>query len=512
MVMGNIRYNSSVHGFFIISLIAGLFGYWFAQQQLLFLSPDAFASYPKIYFFITILKCFFTIFVFFLLTYLLMRHFSRKKLGVLTVATAFFPLLFVYLHCPLYLICMFIIVVQLACLFCKWRAKDYSWLVTTYSVDLIALVLLLLLHLIFTSEFSPLHWKFSLITTTTEPIPILAPLYKSYAQAKQFAFSTMDYAEWAGILNPPITLASPLLQFLTLILDLPSINPVTFHMVLAAINFLLIIVGSFGCYLFLKYAAKIHAIYAFLGGYLMFFGVSPYLRMMQQADGGVFLSSYGVFPYCLLLLSLAFEKKNYLLSTWAGLALASQFFILTPHPEGIIYSVFFLGIYALGLMIFSPYSRWYQRVLLTAVTFFSFFLLTAYIVVPTFIDQYTGNMHTISHLNIGVSKLDDFKVFKCIFLIFTPLSLLLLWRNRESYPTYLSSLFFCLFLYAIFISTTNMHFNHIIMQFFHIGLHIDFPWRIGMYVCLSIFIIATICLDSLANHFMRLIIFLVPGK
>jgi len=498
------KYASQKWDYIIISLIAIVFGYWFARQQLYALSPEAFNSYPKFYFLTTICKCFFTILISFSLSYLLLAHFSRQKLGSKWVANSFLPLLLVYLHCPLIIIFFSILAIQLFGLIYVWRADDYLWLLNKYSVDVMALFLIFILHLIISSEFSPLHWKHALFTLPMEEISIEAPLYKGYSLAKQFVFSTMDYSEWAGVLNPPITLASPFLQFLTLVLDLPSLNPFPFHVLVLAINFLLIVGGSFGCYLFLKYAGKIRTAFAILGCCLMFFSASPYLQLMISNDGAVFLSSYATLPYCLLFLSLACEKKSLLLAGWTGVAMTAQFFILTPHPEGIIYLVLFMGCYAVGLILFSSYLNFLNRTLLIILAFISFFLLSAYVVVPILVDQFAGNMYTFAHMDIAANQpLNESYVH--IFKIFIPLSLVFVLGRRRSYPVYLPSLFLCLCFYVMQIATTNIELVKALVNNLHVGLHVWTPWRMQMYVCFSLFIVTVICLDAITCALMQFI-------
>jgi hypothetical protein len=334
------RTKTSNIPFVVIMLIAAGFGFWFAFQQLHAVSnaSAATASYPSVYLFITAIKCFFTILVIFGISYLLLYIISRHKISGLWVAFSFLPLLLLVSDYPKGIILGLIVALQIAGLLFVWRSKDYDIFRKKYLVDAVALLVLFILHLIITTQFSPLHLKKALFTKFSEEIPVQAPLYKGFSLAKQFVFSTFDHSEWAAVVNPPITLASPLSQLITFLFNLPSIDPVTFHVVIDSITFLLIVGGAFGCYLFLKYAAKVCSILSWFGGALMFFSAANYLWLMIWADGGIFLSSYAMLPYCLLFLTLACEKRRYYLAAWAGVAMASPFFILTPHPEGVIYT------------------------------------------------------------------------------------------------------------------------------------------------------------------------------
>ena len=495
----------------LITMIGTAFGFWFAQQQLLSVSPDALLTYPKFYILLTVFKCLLTILIFFAVSCLVLIHLSRQKLDPRWIAYSFLPLLLTFAKCPLAIILGLISTLQLSSLMLVWQRKDYTWLLTKYGVDLGALFVLFMLHLMLTSLYSPLHWHQALFTKAgevSEEIPIQAPIYKGYSLAKQYSFSTMDYSEWASVLNPPVTLASPLSQLLTLTFDLPSINPVAYHRLFSAINFLLIIAGSFGCYLFLRYAAKLSPVFAFLGGSLMFFGASRFMFLMVSYDGAIFMSSYATFPYCLLLLSLACEKRSYALAAWTGVALASQFFILTPHPEGIVYTGFFLGVYGIGLILFSPFASLKQRFLLTSFAFVNFLLLSAYVVTPMLVDEITGVAHTFAHTDLNVNSTEYLQRFEILFTVFIPLSLLLLSNRRQLYPAFLPALFFCVCMATLYAATTKLSFISALVNTLHVGLHIWVPWRIGLFVCLSIIIVTVICLEALTSKALQFIIFL----
>jgi hypothetical protein len=388
------------------------------------------------------------------------------------------------------------VALQIAGLLFVWRSKDYDIFRKKYLVDAVALLVLFILHLIITTQFSPLHLKKALFTKFSEEIPVQAPLYKGFSLAKQFVFSTFDHSEWAAVVNPPITLASPLSQLITFLFNLPSIDPVTFHVVIDSITFLLIVGGAFGCYLFLKYAAKVCSILSWFGGALMFFSAANYLWLMIWADGGIFLSSYAMLPYCLLFLTLACEKRRYYLAAWAGVAMASPFFILTPHPEGVIYTALCVGLFALGLIFFSPYGNWKQRFLLTTAAFTTFALLSAYVVVPMFIDQWGGNMYTFAHTSDIEANYPLHPEYLKLLKIFIPLSALLLTLRRKIYPAYLPALFFCLLINLLLYATTFLQFNNAVVNILHIGVHLWMPWRLSLFAILSLFLVVIMCLDG----------------
>ncbi len=115
------------------------------------------------------------------------------------------------------------------------------------------------------------------------------PPFRGFLLAKQFHLVYIDHSQWAGIMHTPVSLMSTCLQLITLFFDLPSLSVESFHVVLSAIAFILVVLGSFGCYLFLRYAANISLPFAIFGGSLYFFSNDPHLERMFTSDAGIFL-------------------------------------------------------------------------------------------------------------------------------------------------------------------------------------------------------------------------------
>jgi hypothetical protein len=359
------------------------------------------------------------------------------------------------------------------------------------------------LHFFLTTRFNPLNWSKALLTGEgyfTEELPVVAPIFKGFVLAKQFAFSFVDHAAWAGVMNPPTTLSSPFMQMLVFILDLPSISYESFHAVLAAIFFLLAIIGSFGFYLFLKYAAKLHWLFCIFGGFLFFFSGAPFLSGMFIADGGILVSPYAMFPYALLLISIAFEKNDLRFSAWAGAALAAQFFFLSPHPEGVIYSLLFYGVFMTSLVYYSTQLSLKRRILLAITSFISFFILSAHSLIPVLYDQMAGNMYVFAHTgDIKHGKLADMK-FYASMLALSMLASRLFLKNKITFsPVYLSALSLALFIGILMVLTWVTTVARVLAHLLHIGLHFWYIFRPGMYFILATFIVFLFILEELTK-------------
>ncbi|HEX4046057.1 MAG TPA: YfhO family protein [Gammaproteobacteria bacterium] len=492
--------------FFIISIIALVFGYWFATNQLHAISDQAFSSYPTEYFLLTIIKCYFTIIAFYLFALIITCYFSVKKIAPLAIAASFSPLILVYAHLPLYWIAFSIISLQACLLIYHAKKPNISWLKSNCLVDSIVFCILLITHFFLTTAYSPLHWDNAMLVnhgSISEEIIAVTPMFKGFVLAKLFSFSSFDHSLWGGILNPPITLSSPYLMLVSFIFDLPSVDVASFHALHLFTLFTLIVGGSFGLYLFLKYAAKVHTIFALVGGLLFFFSAAPYNSLIMGGDAGIFLSSYAVCPYAMLMIALAFKKNNITLACWAGAALAAQFFFLAPHPEGVIYALFFYGLFVLGLGLFSTALTFKRRVWLITISFIAFFALSAFTIVPILYDQLSGNMRVFAHADVITTPSGIFADYNNILLLFIPLSLLVfLKRNaKKQRPLFLSVLFLTLSFWLFTFLTTCEGFNAWLLKILHVGLHIWLPHRIGIFFCLPIFIIALMTLNQLTESF-----------
>lgn len=485
----------------LIVFIALAFGYWFATNQAVMISPDALSLLPTKYFSLTVLKCVLTIITVYLFSHLLLSCIAKIK--PIYTALTFMPILLIYFNQPLLHIVALISIFQIFLLLLILKKQDYQQLKKAYLVDIIVLSILFLLHLIFTTQYSPTHWDMALLSgrLVSEEIPVVSPLFKGYALAKQFVFSSIDYSEWAGIMHPPITLHSPFLQLLTLIYDLPSISPETFHAVISAIYFLLIVTGSFGFYLLLKYAANISTAFAFFGGCIFFFGGSPHVASMMAIDAGVFLSSYCVYPYALLFIYLALKNESYKYGFWASIALASQFFWMAPHPEATIYSFGFFTLFAFGILN-KPSERKKIAIILTSL--FVAILLSAFAIFPIVYDQLIGEAHTFAHT--GDIMANSFKTFVSASLILAFCFMIkdkvmdcfeLRFRNDEAF--FQSSLYLSLFMLFFILLSCNVQIMTFLIHGLHINLHMWCPWRIGMYYSLSVSCLLMICLDRLTH-------------
>jgi hypothetical protein len=404
---------------------------------------------------------------------------------------------------PISLIVAGIITIQLVALFTILTKADYYRLFYRYGQDTAVLTILFLLHLFITSSLSPLHWKMAILTfhslSSAQVFPV-ASIFDEYVLAKQFSFSNVDHAQWAALMNPPGTLNSPFMQLLVFILNLPSISFEVYHKVIMLINFILVVLGSFGFYLFLRYAAKLTLLFSLFGGCLFFFSGTPFIEQMYLVDAGIFISSYAAFPYALLFLTLAFKHQDLRWACWAGIALATPFFFMAPHPEGIIYSCSFYGVYAIGLCIFANNLNLSSRLKLASVSIFSFLVLSLFTLLPIGLDCLRGNMYVIGHVgDIVAAPLEDCKIYIKLLCCSILISLTLLKINKRMSTTYLSALFLSIVMLLGIYLITKVDLQKALTQILHTNIHFSVIWRIGMYFFLSVTIIALFALQEITT-------------
>jgi hypothetical protein len=364
----------------------------------------------------------------------------------------------------------------------------------------VVLGLFVLLHLFFSTRFSPLHWNMSILVADgldTEPVPVLTTLLQQFVLAKQFSFSQVDYAQWSGLMHSPFLINSPLLQLIAFIFNLPSASYEAFHITLMTLYFLLFVLGSFGFYLFLKYAAKVHTLFAVWGGFLFCCSAAPIVSVTFKIDNGVLFAPYAVFPYALLLISWAFEKDNIAYAIWAGLALASQLFVYAPHPEGLLYSGLFYGFFAVGLSLFTKDLSYQRKRNLVMSSLLIFIALAAFDVVPILADSIMHNMYVVGHQgDIVAASLTDILYYITLSLIILPIvSLLLLVRKRLT-PVYLAMVFMTCSTLLLFLLAKDVHLMKMLVKWLHFGFHFWYYWRLSLYFCLAVFTVFIVGLEA----------------
>lgn len=501
------KYPAFIAGLIIIAYVGTAFGNWFSLQQIHAVyaqaSPAIFPFFARI---ITILQCTLAIAAAWALTHLVITSVCTRRISPVVTALTFAPLYAVYFsQKPLHIL-LATLLIQIAVSVFSLRISGCLGALKFYAVDIMALGILLCMYLCLTTAFSPLTDTMPLLNVRgpgVEEIPIVASLFRQYAFAGQYSFSSVDYSEWAALMHPPVTLNSTLLQLATFIFALPPIDVESFHKAMHLIQFLLMVGGSFGCYLFLKYAANVRSIIALIGGALFFFSGAPLFGNMFTYDGGVLITPFALFPYALLFIALAFKKEEYRYGVLAGIALAAQFFFYTPHPEGTIYSAGFFTVFGMGLYFFTPGLHWgkKEKLCALAVALLTFLLASSYVILPIIWDSAAGYMYTFAHIgDITASPLEAYKPYPMLLFCILPLYWWINGRTRKIEPVHAALIIFSVFLFFTLYLTSSLRFNKALISVFHLGLHLgDRPWRIGLYLFFGVLCLSMITLEAIAR-------------
>jgi hypothetical protein len=478
---------------FIILTTGLLFGYWFASNQVAAVAMGmGGVDYPSRFFLLTVLRCTLVILVFFSVTNLVLTSLTRGLIKSIFVALGFLPLLGVFANIPLSEILYTILALQSFLVLIIWQKQDYKAFFANKFVDVLVLLALFSLHYFITLGANG---------TLAGEIPLATPILKSFVLAKQFNFSTLDFANWAGLMNASNTLNSPLLQLLTLIFDLPSVSVEAFHNVFYVTYFILVMLGSYGVYAFLKYAAKVNIVFAFFGGLLFSFSGTPFIDQILQGDAGIFISPAMVFPYAMLALALAFEKRSYALALASGIALGAQYFLLTPPPEVTLYSLLFFEIFTLGLYLFHKSLPRHLRRGLALTSLAAFFTLAAYSLLPIVVGSMPAFTNISDTLPLEFHFVDDFK----LLYIFLPVSIILLLLQERLTPLYKSIILFTVFIAAWVKVLASPAVNFFLVNNLPHALHYDVSHKLGIILSLSVFLLAMIALDAMARSYVILI-------
>ncbi len=483
----------------LISFIAIIVGCWFSHEQIYAVSASGAQYYPITYYYLTIFKSYLTIVCIYLATYLLLRTITNDRISLLQLALCFIPLILIPFGFSILSACTLISLIILISFYKIDGLKSIGRHFISYRTDYIAFMIITVLNLLLTSRFSPLFWGNAILAEkgyNSEEVAVLAPIFKGYLLAKQYSFSFLDHAQWAGIMHPPGNLNSPLLQLLVLTFDLPSVSYYDFHALILLLFLALGIFGSMGTYLLLKYSYKVTFLFSLFGGLLFFFGGAPLMDGSFATDAGIFLPPQALFPWVLLMANASYMKRSLKFAVYVGVFLAAQFFILTPHPEGTIYMMGSYLLYSAVMSTFSADIKVKTRILLFLIPLITFFLLSLFYLAPVLYDRFTGDMYVFAHTgDVTASNLRYIKRYLLLAIISIPYTAYIFSLEKRITPQYLSLVVLCVSLVAFTLLTMNVNFSLWLIAVMHIGLHFWVPTRLGLYLIFTVILLTVIALD-----------------
>lgn len=470
---------------YLLIFIAILFTFatWFVNQQIAHVSLNLAATYPYPIYLFSIIKTFLTVAVLVLVWQHFIDLICQKKLSISRMIICASPLAFIYFISLQFCI---ILIMFIGGMFFICYGKSIARSIWHNKVDIIVLLIIICWYS-FSAHvdlFSPKYWHQALQVLPVEEIPVISPLYKSYLYAKQYNFTNIDYAFWASLIHPINSYNSPLLQLLALIGNFPSLDINSFHLIILGIMFFLAIIGSYGFYLYLKYAFSIRTSISLIGALLFIYGNTFFMTVLAL-DGPVFLSSYLLLPLALLFITLSVENNNNYLALLTGVVLALPFFILSPHPEMTIYALIVYLIIGFSLCIFS--KHFWLSAKLVFLSLFSFFLTSLYHLGPPLIDFYLNNIyvkgHTIflNHLSTFEPQIDKgpFKYYYFLILYCGSLVLVQQFLKRKMCANAMAWLvIFLLMLWLLFLNKLMAYFPLFnFLKEIPIRINFAYSWR-----------------------------------
>lgn len=478
-------------------IIFVLFGRWFAIEQINHVAPAVANSYPTLFYYCTILKVGLFVFVLLAAWQQLINGICQQSFDSLSLFYLALPLLVVYLSISLAVIT--IIMLCISFMQCVMRYKIIKQSAYSHRFDLFSLIISALWVAFFKplSLFSPLQLSNALLNFPLEEIPVISPLYKSYIWAKQYSFSMVDYAHFGAIMHTAAEFASPVMQLLALILNYPSIDVMGFHQLLLVIVYVLAVAGSFGFYLYLRYSLTITPWIALVGSLLFIYGnfaISPTVQM----DSILFLTSYLLLPYPLLLFSSALKHGSYHRAALTGLMLALPFFILNTHPEMTIYAGLLFGVVAGWQAIFGNNGCSRLRAIgLLVICLIAYVLIILYRIGPLIWDIKTGYMSVMGH-SVSLLALANVKRPSLFLLaIVIPILAIDAWRQRSVKLGAWLMIAFLIYGLFIFKSITTFIPSLAFLSTFNIHLNLPSFWRLQLLYNLALLVLAVYAINCL---------------
>lgn len=502
---------------YCINLI--LFGGWFAYQQVVHVSGGSYFNYPYFFFFITVAKVFLYVNFLVLMNELLVEFMANNAFDVRKMFVSSLWFLGVFFGVSLLICIVGFLIFRYIFLESSRTILKFLW---EQKINVGILSVLFLWFALFppVNAFSPLYWGRSLVELLWEELPVISPLYKSFLWAKHFSFSNVDYSYWASIMHVPTSYASPFLQFITLVFDVPSIDVKSFHFLLLIIFYLLCVFGSFGLYFYLYNGLAIHRFVAIIASLLFVYG-NKFIGNGLESDGTILLSAYLLLPWALYFLHIAMQKNDRLIAGWSGIALALPFYFSTPHPDMMFYC---LCIYAcvgfFNVFLWAEKNKSFKdHILIFVLSLISFLIASMFYIGPVLWDQFQGNMHIVAHA-LPISRLSlnaqaDLGGVLSPYKMVMYVSLFLIMAEKILIKKRIITDFFG-FMFFIVLVIFLLQYNSIIAIFSHtpfynellnIPLHLNFDarWRFYMaFVCCVLIIFA-----MGMNAFFNLITYLI---
>jgi len=359
-----------------LPLLAGVgFSVWFSIEQARAVAPD-FASHVPVGAYVpTVVEAFASCVCVFMISLLAIpRH--RPLLGAaLARAAAFF---IAVLACAVSLAGAAILFVLAVAGLRFWEAgaaaEPAQWLART-GKRLFPLTAIAVVYSFLLPSVSPWDLDVAAVRSKETLMAAYSLAMRSHVNGYHFSFSPFIASYWGAMQDEPTGLVSLPMSLISFLKIFPLWEASAFFKSLSLIIFCAYVLGAYFLYLVLR-DCGIRPLISLVAALCFIAGNKPFLYVLQ-VDGAWFLMQYLALPPAIYALRVALRDGSIGAACCAGLAMASPFYILEPHPEATIYAAAVAGVIGAAHIALPEAGRGRASAILMCAVAAGFFLLAS---------------------------------------------------------------------------------------------------------------------------------------
>ena len=265
---------------------------------------------------------------------------------------------------------------------------------------------------------------------------------RNFVGAHSFSLSPFTHTYWGMIQDVPTGLTSLVLGVLGL-LDVCSLWDATcFFKLLALVFFATYVLAGYFAFLLLR-EFNVRWSIALATGIILFAANQFYLNTVQQ-DCGWMGASFCALLASLWLLAAAIRRDSFVIGGWSGLALASQLYVIAPHPEMVIYSVVTYILVALSMVFIKPTSTRLRAFLICVLAGVVFSLTSLAYLVPIVSHLVSGETIVLGEDTVVLPsfafQIPGLGFYATLLTVCVVLEFCRWWSTREARPALLAFL------------------------------------------------------------------------
>jgi len=272
------------------------------------------------------------------------------------------------------------------------RVNDYRRVAKEYVVPF---AIVFAAQWLFVTSVSPSHLDRAPTRSGITYLVDASLAMSGFVNAFYSSFSTFYHGYWGAAQDVPTGLASILLSVISFLDVLPLWQASSFFEIVYLMVFGFFVAASWFFYLFLR-EVRVSRWAATAVASVFVAGNGFFLRA-AASDNAWYVTEYAVLPVALYAFAKAVRSGSLTAAAWAGVAVASQFYLMAPHPEATIYSVAVFAVLALSCFAV-PERRASSRgrvIVLALASGMAFVLASAAYLVPIAAAEFGGTMDVV---------------------------------------------------------------------------------------------------------------------